>query len=335
MNILVTGGAGYIGSHTVIKLIEEGFTPIIVDNFVNSTSKSIAKVAEITGTDPVHYDVDVRDRNKLDAIFNTHPIDAVIHFAGLKAVGESTTHPLLYYQNNLDSTLVLLDVMQTHRVERLIFSSSATTYGSAPIPYVESYPIGQGITNPYGRTKFMIEEILNDIATSNPSLEFTSLRYFNPIGAHPSGLIGEDPNGIPNNLMPYITQVAVGKRESLGIFGNDYPTVDGTGVRDYIHVDDIADGHVAALNHIQPGYRAFNLGAGRGTSVLELVSAFEAASGKKIPYTFLPRRDGDLPEFYADATLAGHKLDWHVKRTIEDACRDSWNWQNKNPGGYE
>lgn len=334
MNILVTGGAGYIGSHTVVTLIEAGHTPVVVDNLVNSSAESLARVEQITGTRPQFYQADVRDRDALERIFTEQPIDAVIHFAGLKAVGESVEKPLTYYQNNLDSTLVLLDAMQAHDVKRLVFSSSATVYGSAPVPYVETSPTGQGITNPYGRSKHIIEEILSDIAASDTTLEFTSLRYFNPVGAHPSGLIGENPHGTPNNLMPYITQVAVGKRERLGVFGDDYDTPDGTGVRDYIHVDDLAEGHLAALIHSTPGYCAINLGSGKGTSVLELVHAFEQASGREIPYDILPRRAGDLPEYYADASLAQRELDWHTTRSIEDACRDSWNWQSQNPEGY-
>ncbi len=334
MNILVTGGTGYIGSHTIVKLIENGHTPIAVDNLVNSSTEVLNRIEQITGAKPLFYEADLRDQTTLDKIFSENSIDAVIHFAGLKAVGESVEKPLLYYQNNLDSTIVLLDIMQQHGVKKLVFSSSATVYGSAPIPYVETYPAGQGITNPYGRTKYIIEEILSDTADSDDALEFTSLRYFNPIGAHPSGVMGEDPSGIPNNLMPYITQVAVGKREKLGVFGGDYNTVDGTGVRDYIHVDDLAEGHLAALTHIKPGFRAINLGSGQGTSVLQLVHAFETASGKEIPYDVLPRRGGDLPEFYADADLAKQELDWQTVRNIEDACRDSWNWQSNNPNGY-
>lgn len=334
MNILVTGGTGYIGSHTIVKLIENGHTPIAVDNLVNSSTEVLNRIEQVTGTKPLFYKADLRDQTALNTIFSENPIDAVIHFAGLKAVGESVEKPLLYYKNNLDSTLVLLDVMQQHGVKKLVFSSSATVYGSAPIPYVETYPAGQGITNPYGRTKYIIEEILSDTADSDDTFEFTSLRYFNPIGAHPSGVMGEDPSGIPNNLMPYITQVAVGKREKLGVFGGDYDTVDGTGVRDYIHVDDLAEGHLAALTHIKPGFRAINLGSGQGTSVLQLVHAFETASGKEIPYDVLPRRGGDLPEFYADANLAKQELDWQTIRNVEDACRDSWNWQSNNPNGY-
>ena len=334
MNILVTGGAGYIGSHTAVKLIEAGHTPIVVDNLINSSAESLNRIQQITGIKPHLYQIDLRDREELERVFGEQSIDAVIHFAGLKAVGESVENPLLYYQNNLDSTLVLLEVMRLHRVKNLVFSSSATVYGSAPIPYVETYPAGQGITNPYGRSKYIIEEILSDVAASDEGVHFTSLRYFNPIGAHPSGLIGEDPNGIPNNLMPYITQVAVGARDTLGVFGDDYDTPDGTGVRDYIHVDDLAEGHLAALTHAHPGYRAINLGSGEGTSVLQLVHAFEQASGHKIPYKILPRRAGDLPEFYADASLAARELDWRTTRSIEDACRDSWTWQANNPNGY-
>lgn len=334
MNILVTGGAGYIGTHTVVKLIEAGHTPIIVDSLINSNIESLARIEQITGTNPQFYEADLRDKTAVEDIFSHSTIDSVIHFAGLKAVGESTKKPVHYYQNNLDSTLVLIEAMQQHDVKKLVFSSSATVYGSAPVPYVETSTAGQGITNPYGRTKYFIEEILRDTTASDNTLEFTSLRYFNPIGAHPSGLIGENPSGTPNNLMPYITQVAVDKRDKLGIFGADYDTVDGTGVRDYIHVDDLAEGHIAALTHSTSGYRAINLGSGKGTSVLELVHAFESASGVTIPYELLPRRAGDLPEFYADAGLAADTLNWHTTRTIEDACRDSWNWQSKNPEGY-
>lgn len=334
MNILVTGGAGYIGTHTVVKLIEAGHTPIIVDNLTNSNIESLARIDQITGTRPQFYQTDLRDKATLEEIFSSNVIDAVIHFAGLKAVGESTEKPLLYYQNNLDSTLVLIEAMQQHGVKKLVFSSSATVYGSAKPPCKEGSLIGQGITNPYGQTKYVIECILSDITKSDSGFEITTLRYFNPIGAHPSGLIGENPNGKPNNIMPYITQVAVGKRSNLGIFGNDYDTSDGTGVRDYVHVDDLADGHLAALTHSKPGYSVYNLGTGSGTSVLELVSAFESASGKTISYEILPRRDGDLAESYAAVDLAKNELGWSATRTIEDACRDSWNWQSKNPEGY-
>ena len=335
MNILVTGGTGYIGSHTTVKLIEEGHTVIIADNLSNSSIVSLDRIEQITGVRPLFHNLDLRNQDELSSLFKNYAIEAVIHFAGLKAVGESTEKPLLYYQNNLNSTLVLLDVMKEFAVTKLIFSSSATVYGSAPIPYIETYPAGHDVTNPYGRTKYMIEEILHDIAMSDTSFSFTSLRYFNPIGAHPSGLIGEDPGGIPNNLMPYIAQVAVGKRDQLGIFGNNYDTIDGTGVRDYIHVEDVAEGHVAALTHSKIGYKAINLGSGKGTSVLQLVKAFENASGKAIPYNIQPKRTGDLPEFYADASLAAQELNWHATRSVEDACRDSWNWQSRNPNGYD
>lgn len=334
MNILVTGGAGYIGSHTVVKLIEAGHTPIIIDSLINSNVESLARIEQITGIKSQFYQTDLRDKATLEDIFSSNTIDAVIHFAGLKAVGESTEQPLLYYQNNLDSTLVLVEVMQQYGVKKLVFSSSATVYGSAKPPYKETSQIGQGITNPYGQTKYMIECILSDTTKADPSLEITTLRYFNPIGAHPSGLIGESPSGTPNNLMPYITQVAVGKREQLGVFGNDYPTPDGTCLRDYVHVDDLAEGHIAALAHSKPGYNVYNLGTGRGTSVLELVTAFEQASGQKVAYEILPRRAGDLVESYANVDLAAHNINWSATRTIQDACRDSWNWQSKNPEGY-
>lgn len=334
MTILITGGAGYIGSHTIVRLIEQRHEVIVIDNLVNSSAASLDRIKEITGTKPTFYQNDLRTPSALDMIFSNHSIDAVIHFAGLKAVGESVENPLLYYQNNLDSTFTLLDAMQQHNVRQLVFSSSATVYGTSPNPYVETHAVGQGITNPYGRTKYMIEEVLRDVTASDPELRVTSLRYFNPIGAHPSGLIGEDPSGTPNNLMPYITQVASGKREFLGIFGNDYDTPDGTCIRDYIHVDDLADGHVSALAQSQPGFHAINLGSGIGVSVLELVAAFEQATGQTIPKQFLPRRAGDLPSFFADASLAKQMLDWQTTRSIQDACHDSWNWQSKNPNGY-
>lgn len=334
MNILVTGGAGYIGSHTIVKLIEAGYNPVVVDNLSNSSAESLNRVAKITGTRPILYEHDLRNRDALERIFSEQPIDAVIHFAGLKAVGESVEKPLLYYQNNLDSTFVLLDIMREHGVNKLVFSSSATVYGNLPTPYTEQSPTGQDISNPYGQTKYMIETILQDIAAANATLDITTLRYFNPIGAHPSGLIGENPLGTPNNIMPYISQVAVGKRDKLGIFGNDYDTPDGTGIRDYIHVDDLAEGHLAALAHAKVGYHVYNLGSGKGTSVLELVHAFEKASGQQVPYEFLPRRAGDLATSYADASLATAELGWTVNRSLEQACRDSWNWQSKNPKGY-
>jgi len=334
MNILVTGGAGYIGSHTIIELIAAGHTVHVVDNLSNSSPEVIRRVEELTGSSvPLHV-FDLEDKEKLDTLFSDMPIDAVVHFAGLKAVGESTAHPLRYYRTNIDSTLTLLETMEKHRVSTLVFSSSATVYGSAPIPYTENSPAGQGITNPYGQTKYMIEQILRDTAAADPSKRFTILRYFNPVGAHPSGRIGEYPNGIPNNLMPYITQVATGKRDKLFIFGDDYDTVDGTGVRDYIHVVDLAKGHVAALEHSAVGVSEFNLGSGKGTSVLQLVHAFEKASGVPIPYEIVDRRPGDLPEYYANVDKAAKQLEWKTEKTIEDMCADSWRWQSNNPDGY-
>lgn len=335
MKLLVTGGAGYIGSHTVIELIAKGHDVVVIDNLSNSSIEALRRVEEITGRTIPFYEADVRDRNALDNIFAAGDIDAVIHFAGLKAVGESVEKPLLYYQNNLDSTLVLLAAMQAHGVKKLVFSSSATVYGSAPVPYAEGAVVGQGITNPYGKTKYFIEEIIRDVSAADEEFEATILRYFNPIGAHPSGRIGEDPSGIPNNLMPYITQVATGRREKLNVFGGDYDTKDGTGVRDYIHVDDLAEGHVAAIEHSKPGFTAYNLGSGVGVSVLELVRAFEEASGRRIPYEIVDRRAGDLPESYALVDKAQKELSWTVRRSIEDACADSWRWQSQNPKGYK
>lgn len=334
MNILVTGGAGYIGSHTIIELLAAGHSVHVVDNLSNSSLEAIKRVEKIAEKS-IPLDVfDLQDKAKLDKLFDTHSFDAVMHFAGLKAVGESTEKPLLYYRTNIDASLSLFEIMDKHDVRRLIFSSSATVYGSAPYPYRETQPTGQGITNPYGRTKYMIEEILRDTAAANPKNQFTTLRYFNPIGAHPSGRIGEDPQGIPNNLMPYIAQVAVGRRDHLHIFGDDYETRDGTGVRDYIHVVDLAKGHVAALEHIQPGFDAINLGSGTGTSVFELLHAFEMASGKELPYEVVEQRSGDLPEFFADASKAQEKLDWTTNLSVDDACKDTWHWQSTNPEGY-
>jgi len=335
MNILVTGGAGYIGSHTTTELINHGHHVVVVDNLSNSSAEVMNRLATITGQEiPLHV-FDVQDKPQLDALFAAEHFDAVIHFAGLKAVGESTEKPLSYYRNNIDSTLALLEVMDAHDVRKLVFSSSATVYGSAPIPYVETHPTGQGVTNPYGQTKYMIEQILHDVAAAQPKNEFSILRYFNPVGAHESGLIGEHPAGIPNNIMPFITQVATGTREKLSIFGNDYDTPDGTCKRDYIHVVDLARGHVAALEHLQAGAVAYNLGSGTSTSVLELVQAFTKASGQDIPYEFAPRRDGDLPEYYANAEKAAAELGWRTEKTISQACADSWRWQSGNPNGYE
>lgn len=335
MHILITGGAGYIGSHTIIELVNSGHSIEIIDNLSNSSKEVVHRLERITGrTIPLHI-FDLEDVTKLDAIFSSGRYDAVIHFAGLKAVGESAKNPLLYYRTNIDSTLSLLETMQKHAVRKLVFSSSATVYGSAPVPYSESSDAGQGISSPYGQTKYMIEQILHDTALADPTNQFTVLRYFNPIGAHPSGEIGEHPRGVPNNLMPYITQVASGSRKELSIFGNDYETADGTAVRDYIHVVDLAKGHVAALEHSAAGWSAYNLGSGHGTSVLELVHAFEQASGVTIPYTFAPRRSGDLPAFYADATKAARELNWQTSLSLKEACADSWRWQSRYPRGYE
>ncbi len=334
MKILVTGGAGYIGSHTTLALLEKGHEVVVVDNLSNSSSESIRRVEEISGKKVEFHKVDIRDRIALDGIFGQDQIDAVIHFAGLKAVGESVDKPLLYYDNNIDSTLKLLESMRDFNVKKIVFSSSATVYGTADIPYREDSTVGVGVTNPYGKTKYFIEEILKDVSFADGQFEVTVLRYFNPIGAHPSGKIGEDPTGVPNNLMPYITQVATGRRDKLSVFGGDYDTKDGTGVRDYIHVDDLADGHVAALEHSRRGFSAYNLGSGVGVSVLDLIHAFEAASGKIISYEIVDRRPGDLAENYASTKKADRELNWRVKRSLEEACADSWRWQSNNPQGY-
>lgn len=334
MNILVTGGAGYIGSHTVVELLTQGHEVTVVDDLSNSSPEVIKRIEKITEKSVNFIQSAIEDKPTLDSLFASHAFDAVIHFAGLKAVGESTQDPLRYYTVNLDSSLTLLRVMDKYDVRKLIFSSSATVYGSAPVPYREDSPVGVGITNPYGQTKYMIEQIMKDTAQSNPANQFVCLRYFNPIGAHESGLIGEQPQGTPNNLMPYITQVATGQREKLMVFGNDYDTVDGTGVRDYIHVMDLAKGHVAALTHIDAGWKAYNLGSGKGTSVLELVSAFEKASGLAIQYEITSRRPGDLAEYYAEVTKAQEELGWQTEKSILDGCRDSWHWQSQNPRGY-
>lgn len=335
MNILVTGGAGYIGSHTIIELLASGHSVVVVDNLSNSSAESLRRVEQITGQAVPFHEFDLRDRARLEALFASEKIDAVIHFAGLKAVGESVAKALWYYQNNLESTLTLLDVMGQHEVKKLVFSSSATVYGDpAKLPITEDMPLSA--TNPYGQTKLMIEQILRDTAATNEGWQFTSLRYFNPVGAHPSGLIGEDPSGIPNNLLPFVSQVAVGKREQLSVFGDDYDTVDGTGVRDYIHVVDLAKAHVAALEHLgAPNeYKYYNVGTGQGTSVLELVHAFERAAEREIPYQVVARRPGDIAACYADPSLAREELGWQAELSIQDACRDSWKWQSENPDGY-
>lgn len=333
--ILVTGGAGYIGSHTTVELLNAGHEVVVVDNLSNSSSESLRRVEEITGKNVEFHEADVRDKEMLDAIFNKHDFEAVIHFAGLKAVGESVAKALFYYQNNLESTLTLLERMEFFDVRKLVFSSSATVYGNPDtLPITESAP--KSATNPYGQTKLMIEQILEDVTATQENWNITSLRYFNPIGAHESGLIGEDPNGIPNNLVPYISQVAIGKLAALSVYGDDYDTPDGTGVRDYIHVVDLAKAHLAALEHLDhPNeYKAYNIGTGTGTSVLEMVHAFEAASGKTVPYNIVARRPGDIASCYADPSLANQELGWSAEKTVEDACRDGWKWQSNNPDGF-
>lgn len=335
--ILLTGGAGYIGSHIAVELLSDNFQVIIVDNLCNSSVESIKRVEQITGKKVQFYKADVRDKKSLNAIFTENDIDTVIHLAGLKAVGESVEKPSLYYDNNLISTLSLIEVMDKYGVKKLVFSSSATVYGDPKqVPITELDPIGIKLTNPYGKTKYFIEEILSDLVKTNTGWQITSLRYFNPIGAHHSGLIGEDPNGIPNNLMPYISQVAVGKRKHLSVFGNDYPTPDGTGVRDYVHVVDLALAHVMSVqNPTNPDvYRALNIGTGCGVSVLELVKTFEKATSVNIPYKITDRRPGDIAECYADSTLASKLIGWQAQKTLAQACIDSWNWQSKNPNGY-
>ena len=332
---LVTGGAGYIGSHTLIELINNNFDVVVVDNLVNSSRESLRRVEQITGHEIPFIEADVRDQSVLDDIFTTYSIDSVIHFAGLKAVGESVAKPLEYYDNNLVSTLALLEAMRKHGVKQLVFSSSATVYGSpSELPLRETSTVGVGLTNPYGKTKYMIEQIIQDYCAADPAFEATILRYFNPIGAHESGQIGEDPNGIPNNLLPYVAQVAVGKLQSVGVFGDDYDTPDGTGVRDYIHVVDLARGHVAALQHMKAGANVYNLGTGSGTSVLEIIKAFSKACGRDLPYEIKPRRAGDIAACYADCSKAERELGWRAELSIEQACADSWRWQSQNPNGF-
>ena len=334
--ILVTGGAGYIGSHTVVELIDAGYDVVVVDNLSNSSKESLKRVEEITGQQVKFYENDIADMDAMDKIFGENDIDAVIHFAGLKAVGESVEKPLEYYKNNISGTLNMCEVMRNHDVKNIIFSSSATVYGDPEtVPITEECPKGV-CTNPYGWTKSMLEQILMDLNVADPKWNVILLRYFNPIGAHKSGKIGEDPNGIPNNLMPYITKVATKQLEKLNVFGDDYPTPDGTGVRDYIHVVDLAKGHVKALEKIveNPGVKIYNLGTGKGYSVLEVVKNFEDASGVEIPYVIAPRRAGDIAECYADASLAKEELGWEAEFGIKEMCADSWNWQNNNPSGY-
>lgn len=328
MSIMVTGGAGYIGSHTCIELLNQGYKIIILDNFSNSSSEAIKRIKEISGKEVKVYEVDLLDIKEVEKIFEENEIEGVIHFAGLKAVGESVEEPLTYYHNNITGTLHLCEVMQKHDIKRLVFSSSATVYGTTEqLPLTENSPIGA--INPYGKTKQMIEEILSDLYKADKEWSIALLRYFNPVGAHPSGKIGEDPNGIPNNLMPYISQVAVGKLEKLNIFGNDYSTPDGTGVRDYIHVMDLATGHIKAWEKVQvgKGIDIYNLGTGNGYSVLEMVHAFEEASGRKVPYTVKARRTGDIAACYADTSKAKEQLGFEAKRGIEEMCKDTWKWQ--------
>ena len=337
MKILVTGGAGYIGSHTCIQLLEAGHEIVVVDNFYNSKYEAVRRIRELSGKDFPFYEADVCDSEAVEKIFSENKIDAIIHFAGLKAVGESVRIPLRYYDNNLTSTLVLLKAMEKHGVKNFVFSSSATVYGNpASVPITEDFPLST--TNPYGTTKLMIEQILKDIAHADPEFNPIILRYFNPVGAHRSGRIGEDPNGIPNNLVPYITQVAIGKLDHLNVVGGDYPTPDGTGVRDYIHVEDLAAGHVAALKKFEEphcGLKIYNLGTGHGYSVLQIVEAFRKATGKEIPYVITDRRPGDIPECYADPAKAKAELGWEAKKTLADMAEDSWRWQKQNPNGYE
>ena len=337
MTILITGGAGYIGSHTALELLNEGYDVVVFDNLSNSSQESLRRVEELTGKQVCFYEGDVQDEDALRAMFKEQKIDAVIHCAALKAVGESVQKPLEYYQNNISGTLTLLKVMREVGVKNIVFSSSATVYGSPEeMPITEACPKGQ-CTNPYGWTKSMMEQIMSDVQKADPSWNVILLRYFNPVGAHKSGRIGEDPKGIPNNLMPYISQVAVGKLEKLGVFGNDYDTPDGTGVRDYIHVVDLAIGHVKAINYIftDPGLDVINLGTGQGYSVLDMVKAFSRACGKEIPYEIKPRREGDIAMCYADPSKAARVLGWKAERGLDEMCEDTWRWQSQNPNVYE
>ncbi|AJR09015.1 UDP-glucose 4-epimerase GalE [Photobacterium gaetbulicola] len=336
MKVLVTGGMGYIGSHTCVQMIDAGLEPIILDNLCNSKEAVLERVETLTGVTPTFYHGDIRDREILDQIFSEHDIRSVIHFAGLKAVGESVQKPLEYYDNNVHGTLMLVDAMKQAGVNSLVFSSSATVYGDpTEIPIKETTPTGQ-VTNPYGRSKYMVEECLRDIQVAVPEMSITLLRYFNPVGAHPSGIMGEDPQGIPNNLMPFIAQVAVGRREYLSVFGNDYPTPDGTGIRDYIHVMDLADGHIAALRTVgeKPGLHIYNLGTGKGSSVLEMVDAFSKACGHDVAYKICPRRPGDIAECWADPAKAREELGWEARFDVTAMAADTWRWQSDNPNGY-
>jgi len=336
MVVLVTGGAGYIGSHTCVQLLEAGYDVVVVDNLINSKEESLKRVQEITGKRLSFYKIDLLDKNALEKVFQQFHIHSVIHFAGLKAVGESVAVPLRYYQNNITGTLHLCEIMQKYHIKNMVFSSSATVYGEPhKVPIDESFPLSA--VNPYGRTKLMIEEVLRDLHRSDREWNIAILRYFNPVGAHKSKKIGEDPSGVPNNLIPYIAQVAVGKLKELKIFGNDYPTPDGTGIRDYIHVEDLAEGHIKALEKLQsnPGVVTYNLGTGKGYSVLEVVEAFQKAAGKEIPYKIVGRRPGDIAVCYADPTKAQKELGWKARRGIDEMCEDVWRWQVSNPNGYE
>jgi len=335
MRILVTGGAGYIGSHTCLALLQAGYEVVVIDNLVNSKAEALKRVQTLAGQELAFHQLDLRDQTALEALFKRYPLDAVIHFAGLKAVGESVAMPLHYYHNNITGTLILAQVMQRYQVKKLVFSSSATVYGEPhTVPISEDFPLSA--TNPYARTKLMIEEILSDLRRADAQWQIMILRYFNPVGAHPSGQIGEDPNDRPNNLMPYLAQVAVGKLPELSVFGNDYPTPDGTGVRDYIHVVDLAAGHLKALQKLttQPGLEIYNLGTGRGYSVLEVISAFEKAAQKPIPYRIAARRPGDIAVCYADPSKARQELGWSAQKGIAAMCADAWRWQSQNPHGY-
>lgn len=335
MNVLVTGGAGYIGSHTCLQMLEMGYTPVLLDNFSNSKASVLDRIEEVSGTRPVLITGDILDKTLLVETMKRYDISAVIHFAGLKSVGESVSEPLKYYSNNVSGTLCLVSAMSECNIKTLIFSSSATVYGDpSTVPINEGFPTSA--TNPYGRSKLMVEECLNDFYKANPDWSITLLRYFNPVGAHPSGKLGEDPNGIPNNLMPFISQVAVGKRECLNVFGGDYPTLDGTGVRDYIHVMDLARGHIAALNKVghSKGLHIYNLGTGRGSSVLEMIEAFEKASNKKVAYKIVDRRPGDVAECWADPQKAQKELGWCAQLELEQMAIDTWRWQSNNPNGY-
>ncbi|EMX0222257.1 UDP-glucose 4-epimerase GalE [Vibrio fluvialis] len=337
MDVLITGGMGYIGSHTCVQMIAAGMTPIMVDNLCNAKAEVLNRIEALTGVRPAFYQGDIRDEAFLDSVFAKHDVQAVIHFAGIKAVGESVSKPIEYYDNNVNGTLVLVRSMRKAGVKSLVFSSSATVYGDPQIvPITETFPTG-ATTNPYGRSKYMVEQCLADLVVAEPEWSITLLRYFNPVGAHPSGTMGEDPQGIPNNLMPFIAQVAVGRREKLAVFGNDYATPDGTGVRDYIHVMDLADGHIAALQAVgtQAGLHIYNLGTGKGSSVLDMVNAFSQACGKAVPYEICPRRPGDIAECWASTEKAQRELGWQAKLSLADMTADTWRWQSNNPQGYD